>query len=75
MFNAWILGFDGPYSEYPAFGSTAEAVSGASSLIGYDPKRPLQTGMSYADPISGLNSSGQLWHMQENALDQVKGHI
>ena len=42
------FGLDGPYSEYPAFGSTAEAVSGASSLIGYDPKRPLQTGMSYA---------------------------
>ena len=49
------FGLDGPYSEYPAFGSTAEAISGVVSLIGYDPDRPLQTGLSYADPISGLN--------------------
>ena len=50
------FGLDGPYSEYPAFGSTAEAISGVVSLIGYDADRPLQTGLSYADPISGLNA-------------------
>jgi len=50
------FGLDGPYSEYPAFGSTAEAISGVVSLIGYDANRPLQTGLSYADPISGLNA-------------------
>ena len=48
-------GLDGPYSEYPAFGSTAEAMAGINSMIGYDPQRPLQTGLSYADPVSGLN--------------------
>ena len=63
------FGLDGPYSEYPAFGSTAEAVSGASSLIGYDPKRPLQTGMSYADPISGLNS---VWSVMAYARERVR---
>ncbi|MCS5648103.1 MAG: CoA transferase [Dehalococcoidia bacterium] len=49
------FGLDGPYSEYPAFGSTAEAMAGINSMIGYVPDRPLQTGLSYADPISGLN--------------------
>ncbi|MED6295820.1 MAG: CoA transferase, partial [Chloroflexota bacterium] len=39
----------------PAFGSTAEAMAGINSMIGYDPQRPLQTGLSYADPVSGLN--------------------
>ena len=28
------FGVDGPYSEYPAFGTTAEAVAGIPSLIG-----------------------------------------
>ena len=40
------FGLDGPYSEYPAFGSTAEAMAGINSMIGYDPQRPLQTGLS-----------------------------
>ena len=49
------FGLTGPYSEYPAFGSTAEAMAGINSMIGYAPDRPLQTGLSYADPVSGLN--------------------
>ena len=49
------FGLEGPYSEYPAFGSTAEAMSGINSMIGYRPDRPLQTGLSYADPVSGVN--------------------
>ena len=49
-------GLNGPYSEYPAFGSTAESISGINSMIGYQVNEPLQTGLSYADPISGLNS-------------------
>ena len=49
------FGLTGPYSEYPAFGSTAEAMAGINSMIGYVPNRPLQTGLSYADPVSGLN--------------------
>ena len=55
MFSKPGFGLDGPYSEYPAFGSTAEAMAGINSMIGYDPQRPLQTGLSYADPVSGLN--------------------
>ncbi|MDP6420505.1 MAG: CoA transferase [SAR202 cluster bacterium] len=52
------FGAEGPYAEFPAFGSTAEAMSGVSSLIGYKPGRPLQSGMSYADPVSALNLVG-----------------
>jgi crotonobetainyl-CoA:carnitine CoA-transferase CaiB-like acyl-CoA transferase len=51
-------GAEGPYAEFPAFGSTAEAMSGIISMLGYTPDRPLQTGMSYADPVSALNSTG-----------------
>ena len=29
------FGLDGPYSEFPAFGSTAEAMSGIVSMMGY----------------------------------------
>lgn len=55
MYSMPGFGIKGPYAEYPAFGSTAEAVAGIVSMIGYDSDRPLQTGLSYADPISGLN--------------------
>ncbi|HBJ30471.1 MAG TPA: hypothetical protein DDY93_03770, partial [Dehalococcoidia bacterium] len=51
-------GAEGPYAEFPAFGSTAEAASGVVSMLGYTTDRPIQTGMSYADPVSGLNSVG-----------------
>jgi crotonobetainyl-CoA:carnitine CoA-transferase CaiB-like acyl-CoA transferase len=51
-------GADGPYADFPAFGSTAESMSGVDSLLGYEPGRPIQSGMSYADPISALNQVG-----------------
>lgn len=54
------FGLDGPYSEFPAFGSTAEAMSGIISMMGYAKDRPLQTGMSFADPISALNLVGTI---------------
>jgi len=50
------FGVDGPYSEYPAFGTTAEAVAGIPSLIGYGDGVPISTGIAYGDPISGLNA-------------------
>ena len=52
------FGAEGPYADYPAFGSTAEAMAGIVSLIGYEPGRPIQSGLSYADPISALNLVG-----------------
>jgi crotonobetainyl-CoA:carnitine CoA-transferase CaiB-like acyl-CoA transferase len=52
------FGMEGPYSEYPAYGTTAEAVAGIPSLIGYDPSVPMPTGIAYGDPISGLHAVG-----------------
>ena len=52
------FGSSGPYSGYPAYGSTAEALSGIPTLIGYGDEIPIQTGISYADPIAGLNMVG-----------------
>ena len=45
------FGLDGPYSEFPAFGSTAEAMSGIVSMMGYEENHPIQTGMSYATEV------------------------
>ena len=50
------FGVNGPYSEYPAFGTTAEAVAGIPSLIGYGDGVPISTGIAYGDPVSGLNA-------------------
>ena len=50
------FGTDGPYTEFPAFGTTAEALAGIPSLIGYESGRPLASGIAYGDPISGLNA-------------------
>ena len=54
------FGLDGPYSEYPAFGTTAEALAGIPGLIGYDSSLPISTGIAYGDPVSGLNAMGIL---------------
>lgn len=54
------FGTGGPYTEYPAFGTTAEALAGIPSLMGYGPQSPMPTGIAYADPISGLNAVGVL---------------
>tara|TARA_B100000029_G_scaffold26094_3_gene25636 strand:+ start:2276 stop:3460 length:1185 start_codon:yes stop_codon:yes gene_type:complete len=66
-------GLQGPYSEYPAFGSTAEAISGINSMLGYNKDKPLQTGLSYADPISGLNSVNLIMSMLRKRLLTGKG--
>ena len=52
------FGMDGPYSEYPAYGTTAEALAGIPSMIGYEPSVPMPTGLAYGDPISGLSAVG-----------------
>ncbi|MAF53052.1 MAG: CoA transferase [SAR202 cluster bacterium] len=54
------FGLEGPYSEYPAYGTTAEAFVAMPWLIGYDQSAPMPTGIAYGDPISGLNTVGAL---------------
>ena len=46
-------GASGPYSAYPANGSTTEAMSGLSSLHGYVGDAGMNTGGLYPDPMSG----------------------
>ena len=46
-------GADGPYSRYPGNGATTEAMSGLSSLHGYEDDPGMNTGGYYPDPVSG----------------------
>jgi len=52
------FGLEGPYAEYPAFGTTAEALAGIPGLTGYDASLPISSGIAYGDPVSGLNAVG-----------------
>tara|TARA_A100001037_G_scaffold142832_1_gene129402 strand:+ start:930 stop:2120 length:1191 start_codon:yes stop_codon:yes gene_type:complete len=54
------FGLEGPYAEYPAFGTTAEALAGIPGLIGYHDSLPISSGIAYGDPVSGLNAVGIL---------------
>jgi len=46
-------GATGPYSAYPANGSTTEAMSGLSSIHGYAGDSGMNTGGLFPDPMSG----------------------
>ena len=46
-------GADGPYTAYPANGSTTEPMSGLSSIHGYEGESGMNTGGLYPDPMSG----------------------
>ena len=70
------FGLKGPYSEYPAFGTTAEAIAGLPYLTGYDSHLPISTGIAYGDPVSGLNAVGVLLAALRQKLKQGIGqHI
>ena len=70
------FGLKGPYSEYPAFGTTAEALAGFPHLTGYDNNLPISTGIAYGDPVSGLNAVGVLMAALRQKLKQGVGqHI
>jgi CoA:oxalate CoA-transferase len=47
-------GYEGPYSERPAFDIVAEAMSGMMNLVGYDDKPPSWTIYGLADIYTGL---------------------
>ncbi len=46
-------GASGPETNYSAYGSNIETVSGLSSLLGYEPGHFYGTGSFYADPVTG----------------------
>lgn len=45
-------GADGPYSAYPAIGTTIEPMGGLSSLHGYEGDAGMNTGGLYPDPVA-----------------------
>lgn len=51
------FGKTGPLSDHVGFGPIIEMMSGLMSLTGYgDDKTPYKTGISYGDPVGGLNA-------------------
>ena len=48
------FGRTGPEAGYAAFGLTQEAMSGLSSITGYEPGAPMGTGVFYGDPTGGV---------------------
>jgi crotonobetainyl-CoA:carnitine CoA-transferase CaiB-like acyl-CoA transferase len=57
MLSLHGYGNSGPYSDMPAFGSSAEALSGFRSLVGYGDGIPISPGTTTADPIASLHSA------------------
>lgn len=80
------LGRTGPEKDHIAFGQTIDCLSGMAYLTGYLGEEPmLQSGLSYGDPLSGMNAafgiltalhhrrrSGEGLHIE---LSQVEGLI
>jgi crotonobetainyl-CoA:carnitine CoA-transferase CaiB-like acyl-CoA transferase len=68
-------GNSGPYSDMPAFGSSAEALSGFRSLVGYGDGIPISPGTTTADPVASLHSAfailAALTHRQETGRGQL----
>jgi len=51
------FGKEGPDREYVGFGPVIELMSGLTSLSGYEgDEEPFKTGISYGDPVAGLNA-------------------
>jgi len=86
MMSLPALGRTGPDRDYIAFGQTIDCMSGMAYLTGYPGEEPmLQSGLSYGDPLSGMNAafavlsavhyrrrSGEGMHID---LSQVEGLI
>ncbi len=86
MMSMPALGRSGPDKDYLAFGQTIDCLSGMAFRTGYEGEEPmLQSGLSYGDPLSGMNAAfaclaalrhrrrkGQGMHLE---LSQVEGLI
>jgi len=86
MMSLPALGRTGPDRDFRAFGQTIDCLSGMAYLTGYIGEEPmLQSGLSYGDPLSGMNAAfatlaalhhrrrtGQGMHIE---LSQVEGLI
>ena len=50
------FGTTGDYADYPAFGPSVEAMTGLSSMMGYEDGEPRTSSLAYPDPVAGLNA-------------------
>jgi len=58
MVSLPALGRTGPEKDYVAFGQTIDCMSGMAYRTGYIGEEPmLQSGLSYGDPLSGMNAA------------------
>ena len=58
MMSLPALGRTGPDRDHIAFGQTIDCMSGMAFLTGYPGEGPmLQSGISYGDPLSGMNAA------------------
>ena len=58
MVSLPALGRTGPDKDYLAFGQTIDCMSGMAYRTGYIGEEPmLQSGLSYGDPLSGMNAA------------------
>jgi crotonobetainyl-CoA:carnitine CoA-transferase CaiB-like acyl-CoA transferase len=60
MLSISAYGATGPWRDLPGNGGTTEAVSGLSSLLGYEGGPPLNSGQMFPDPVAGLFGVGTL---------------
>ena len=86
MMSMPALGSTGPDKDYRAFGQTIDCLSGMAYRTGYEGEEPmLQSGLSYGDPLSGMNAAfaclAALHHRRQSGegmhveLSQVEGLI
>ena len=54
------FGHTGPHSKYMGYGPAMAPVSGLSSLTGYKNGAPLEVGISYGDPNSGIHAAAAI---------------
>ena len=47
------FGSQGPYREYVGYGETLEGAGGLARLSGYEPGKPIRSGIAYPDPLVG----------------------
>ncbi|MGD9932077.1 MAG: CaiB/BaiF CoA transferase family protein, partial [Dehalococcoidia bacterium] len=50
-------GWDGPYRDWVAYGTTLEPHAGLSSMMGYRDSGPYKSGVAWADPVGGMHAA------------------
>ncbi|MBI2886178.1 MAG: CoA transferase [Chloroflexi bacterium] len=54
------FGNTGPYRDYSSYGSNLEALTGAAGLTGYPDREPLNSNLTWPDPVVGMMALGTI---------------